>query len=240
MSSLEGIHHHHQGEDGSAVDGQHASTLEADGSGRIEYVRLGGKTGQVAFDPLPGSACWQHQGLRSGFEVAYFTTVSSGIQIEGTTTGLQEGETWVASYRLEVDGDSWRTRSAVIDIRTSSASYELALESVGDGRWLIDGHPAKHLDGCLDVDLESSAVTNALPVHRLELAIGASSAAPAAYVRIDGGQVERLEQTYARMPDRGEGQCYDYAAPTFDFGCRLVYDGAGLVVDYPGIARRAR
>jgi hypothetical protein len=31
---------------------------------------------------------------------------------------------------------------------------------------------------------------------------------------------------------------YDYAAPIFDFECRLVYDNAGLVLDYPGIAQR--
>jgi uncharacterized protein len=46
--------------------------------------------------------------------------------------------------------------------------------------------------------------------------------------------VERLEQTYVRLPDQG----YDYVAPVFDFACRLVYDESGLVLDYPGIAVR--
>ncbi len=32
----------------------------------------------------------------------------------------------------------------------------------------VDGEPAPHLDGVLDVDLESSALTNAFPVHRLD------------------------------------------------------------------------
>jgi len=34
-------------------------------------------------------------------------------------------------------------------------------------------------------------------------------------------------------------QRYDYAAPVFDFACRLLYDESGLVLDYPGIAIRA-
>jgi hypothetical protein len=32
---------------------------------------------------------------------------------------------------------------------------------------------------------------------------------------------------------------FEVAAPAFDFTSRLVYDESGLVVDYPGIARRA-
>ena len=51
--------------------------------------------------------------------------------------------------------------------------------------------------------------------------------------------MERLEQTYLRVPDEAARQRYDYAAPAFDFACRLTYDESGLVLDYPGIAVRA-
>jgi hypothetical protein len=71
------------------------------------------------------------------------------------------------------------------------------------------------------------------------LALGARAAAPAAYVRAVGLAVERLEQTYARAPDEAAGQSYDYAAPVFDFACRIAYDESGLALDYPGIAVRA-
>lgn len=37
--------------------------------------------------------------------------------------------------------------------------------------------------GCLDVDLELSALMNALPVRRMELGTGQRAAAPAVYVR---------------------------------------------------------
>ncbi len=50
-------------------------------------------------------------------------------------------------------------------------------------RWRIDGRPSPHLDGCRDVDLESSALTNALPVHGLGLHVGQGAEAPAACVR---------------------------------------------------------
>jgi hypothetical protein len=73
----------------------------------------------------------------------------------------------------------------------------------------------------------------------MSLALGARAAAPAAYVRAVGLAVERLEQSYLRAPDEAARQRYDYAAPAFDFACRLTYDESGLVLDYPGIAVRA-
>ncbi len=59
-------------------------------------------------------------------------------------------------------------------------------------------------------------------------------------MRVAGGAVERLEQRYARIADEGDRRRFDYAAPRFDFACRLVYDGDGFVSDYPGIAVRSR
>jgi hypothetical protein len=41
------------------------------------------------------------------------------------------------------------------------------------------------------------------------------------------------------VADVASGQRYDYTAPAFDFACRLVYDGSGLILEYPGIAVRA-
>jgi hypothetical protein len=38
--------------------------------------------------------------------------------------------------------------------------------------------------------------------------------------------VERLEQTYLRLPDNGSHRRYDYTAPVFDFACRL--DGQSM------------
>ncbi len=103
----------------------------------------------------------------------------------------------------------------------------------------MDGAPAPELDGCLDLDLESSSLTNAFPVHRLALRVGDRSDAPAAYVRATDLVVERLEQRYERVADQGDRRCFEYAAPAFDFTCRLVYDRHGLPIDYPGIAERA-
>lgn len=188
----------------------------------------------MSFAPLPVTAAWQHRGARTGFEVVYFSAGGDGCLIEGWTTAIEDGATWAVQYAIEVDA-AWATRSATIRGRSAAGSCSARLQADGHGRWLVDGQPAPRLDGCLDVDLEASAMTNALPVRRMGLAAAAAGDAPAAYVRAVGLAVERLEQTYARTT----GQRYDYAAPAFGFAARLVYDESGLVLDYPGIAVRA-
>ena len=192
----------------------------------------------MEFAPVPATAAWQHRGARAGFEVAYFDSLGEGCRVAGWTTAIEDGGTWAVEYVIDLDGTG-ATRSAGIRGRSVAGFTSALLEADGAGRWVVDGVPAPHLDGCLDVDLESSALTNALPVRRMGLASGARAAAPAAYVRAVGLGVERLEQTYLRVPDKAAHQRYDYAAPAFDFACRLTYDESGLVLDYPGIAVRA-
>ena len=192
----------------------------------------------MTFAPLPATACWQHRAARSGFEVAYFQAASGGWRMDGTTAAVEDGQTWIVSYSIRLDA-AWLTREARVSSRTASGSRETQLACDGEGRWLVDGRPAAHLDGCLDVDLESSALTNTLPVHRLGLAAGARAATPAAYVRALDLRAERLEQSYERLPDDTGRERYRYAAPAFGFTSTLVYDSSGLVLDYPGIAVRA-
>jgi uncharacterized protein len=82
-------------------------------------------------------------------------------------------------------------------------------------------------------------MTNTFPVHREELPLGDEIAAPATYVRAVDLGIERLEQSYRRLSDEDRNRCFDYRSPDFDFQARLVYDPAGLALDYPGIAVRA-
>ena len=192
----------------------------------------------MSFSALPAAAAWRHHLARDGFEVTFFRPADDGYHVYGWTTAIQDGQMWAVSYAIRVDA-AWATRSARIAGRTAAGSGEVQLAADGAGRWLVNGAPAAHLDGCLDVDLESSAMTNAFPVHRMGLPTGGRAGAPAAYVRAAGLGVERLEQDYARVDDEASCACYNYAAPSFGFECRMVYDGSGLLLDYPGIAVRA-
>jgi uncharacterized protein len=187
---------------------------------------------------LPPYAAWRHRDARDGFEVVFLEARDAGVLIRGHTAAVEDGEPFAVRYSIELD-ERWRTRVAHVSGQSSLGTRDVTLEADGDGGWHVDGRPAPHLDGCLDVDLESSALTNAFPVNRLALAPGRAAEAPAAYVRALDLRVERLEQRYVRIDDGRRPQRYDYTSPAFDFRCELVYDEAGLALDYPGIATRA-
>jgi uncharacterized protein len=188
-------------------------------------------------DP-PRMAAWQHRDARMGFEVAFFEVIAGGYRIEGATAAVEEGQAWAVEYVITLDR-SWLTKDALVRGRSESGLRELILEADGAGAWMVNRVSAPEVDGCLDVDLEASSLTNAFPVHRLGLQVGQEASAPAAYVRALDLTIVRLDQQYARRPDDAGRQRFAYTSPAFGFEAELVYDETGLVIDYPGLAVRA-
>ena len=186
---------------------------------------------------LLGTAAWRHLGDRQGFEVLFARREGDAYQVEGHATAVEDDHVWGIRFAIELDS-GWATRSARIVSRSELGVREVQLESDGEGRWLVDGVPAPLVEGCLDVDLEASAFTNAFPVRRLALRVGEAAEAPAAYVRAPGLAVERLEQRYDRLEGRADRALYAYEAPDMGFAATLVFDEHGLVLDYPEIAVR--
>ena len=177
---------------------------------------------------LPPFAAWRFVDAVDGFEVAY---LEPG-RWRGHTSAVEDGRAHAVAYDITLD-DDWRTRSVRVSSDTVGGLRTTELTSDGQGSWTVDGRPAPRLDGLLDVDLEASACTNALPVHRLTLPVGEEVAAPAVYVQASDLTVRRLDQSYRRLDDdhvtyRSEG----------GFEAVLTYDAHGLVLDYPGIAVR--
>ncbi|WP_371402877.1 putative glycolipid-binding domain-containing protein [Kribbella sp. NBC_00662] len=183
---------------------------------------------------MPRAASWTHVGVRVGFEVLFM----DGHRLRGRTSAREGESTWYVGYRIEVD-DEWQTRTVHAVNSTVAGEREVVLERSTSG-WTVDGVARPDLDGCIDVDFESSAVTNTLPIHRLPFVLGEPVEVPAAFVQADDLSVIRLEQRYTLLSSDGERHVFDYESATFDFACELVYDASGLVLDYPGIAVRDR
>lgn len=206
---------------------------------------------ECSFIALPERVSWRHVGRRGGLEHATLSRrPGGGLRAVGRTVATEPAEpSWTVHYALDLDADG-RTVRAVIDAHDGTRASRVALVHDGHGRWEVDGRPRPDLDGCFDVDLEASALTNAFPIWRLRLAFGESAEAPAAWVRAGDATVERLPQTYVRardVPARARVGTtavgiplhrFSYDAPTQDFTAEITYDAAGLVVDYPQIAHR--
>ncbi|AXL11294.1 hypothetical protein DXT68_03490 [Microbacterium foliorum] len=186
---------------------------------------------------LPGGASWTHTGVRAGFEVAFFQVLSGGHRLTGHTTAHESSALWSVGYDVSVDR-SWTTVAVQASSLTNTGRSEVTLARDDAGRWTVNGEPRPELDGCVDVDFESSAVTNTLPVHRLDFIEGVGVDVPAAFVRAEDLRVERLEQRYTLIDAGPDLMVFHYESSTFEFTCDLRYDSSGLVLEYPGIAIR--
>ncbi|MGC1166628.1 MAG: putative glycolipid-binding domain-containing protein [Solirubrobacterales bacterium] len=180
------------------------------------------------FADLPAFAAWRFVTAVDGFEIVY----AEPGRLRGHSCAVEDGEAYAVRYEIALD-ERWRTREARVASDTVAGPHETVLISDGAGSWTVDGEPAPQLDGLIDVDLEASACTNTLPVHRLPLPLDEVTEAPAAYVRALDLSVTRLDQTYRRRDERR----FDYTSEA-NFRVVLEYDAAGLIVDYPGIAVR--
>lgn len=184
------------------------------------------------FAPQPATAAWRLYDAHDGFEVVAIEAGPDGVRFAGTSVGVEDRAPWSFRYVVEVDA-SWHGLRATVD---TAEGRRLTVETDEPGRWLVDGIRAPELDGCLDIDLEGSAVTNTAPVHRLGLDVGAEGESAAVYVRSTLA-VERLDQTYRRLPAES-GFAFAYASPRFDYRATLAFSDDGLVAEYPGIAQR--
>jgi hypothetical protein len=192
------------------------------------------------FADLPSFATFRHAGVRDGFEVVCLRAPRSpgdGFLLEGGTAAVEDDVPWAVHYRIQVD-PAWNTTVVEATGISPSGHHTLHAER-RKGRWAINGTERRDLDECVDIDFETSLVTNTLAVHRIGLT-ASTVQVPAAFVRAEDLRVERTEQTY-RCTERTEDRIdFDYTSTTFDVACRLVFDSSGLVTDYPGIGRRHR
>jgi hypothetical protein len=148
-----------------------------------------------------------------------------GWSIRGTALAVFDELPAAVTYSLGCDS-TWLTRDVLVTIELGLDSESVAL-STANGKWTVDGKPRTDLDGCTDIDLGITPFTNTLPIRRLNLQIGASAPASAAWVRFPDLGVERLDQTYTRLSEN----IYRYESSS-GFTAELTVDDFGIVRQY--------
>ncbi len=106
------------------------------------------------FAPLPATAAWRLYDAHDGFEVVAIDAGPGGCRFAGSSVGVEERVPWSFRYAVEVDA-SWHGVRATID---AADGRRVTVQADGPGRWLVEGVHDPVLDGCLDIDLEGSAL----------------------------------------------------------------------------------
>lgn len=139
------------------------------------------------------------------------------------------------AYQLGWDRQG-RLLLADLEARKGGRTTTLRLRSDGQGHWQnADGERLDHLDGCIDIDIWPTPLTNSFPLWRSRLQVGQRQEFLMAWVAAPELTVQAKPQAYTRLAERlflfesldGSG-----------FKARLPVDEDGLVEDYPGLFRR--
>lgn len=182
------------------------------------------------------------QGVTSPRLEAVRLLVSDGrLRASGrvVAAGSATAEAYSASFEFSVarTGDVGKGL-----LRTTTADEERHI-SVGrteDGVWLIDhgeGSARNEFEGAADVDVAGMVTFTALPIRRLGLHRKAGEyELPVLYVSMPDLAVRLVHQTYRTVSISDEGAVINYTVP--DFSTDLTVDREGMVIDYPGIAKR--
>ncbi|MGY1795984.1 putative glycolipid-binding domain-containing protein [Geodermatophilus sp. SYSU D00525] len=176
---------------------------------------------------------WRRTDEDTGHSLARVERRDGGWRFAGTEV-LAGPETLLAcSFRVDVD-DAWATRAVEASAVSAEGERHLVLTADGDRRWSRDGAREPGLDGCVDVDVAATPLSNTLPIRRLaDLAVGEEVTTPVAWVDVPALGVTRVDQTYRRLGAR-RWRYSDDAHGAFE----LTVDDDGLVVDYTGMATR--
>jgi uncharacterized protein len=163
---------------------------------------------------------------------------SSGIVADGVVIGVAKGRPFRARYEVRCD-PGWRVRSVrVAEVGSKAPTIDLLAD--GEGRWTTrDGATVPELGGCVDVDLSMTPFTNTLPIRRLGLAQEESARLSVAYIQVGKTRPWAEPQRYTRLKSPLGGELYRYESLDSGFTADLLMDADGLVLDYPGLFKRA-
>jgi uncharacterized protein len=141
------------------------------------------------------------------------------------------------AYRLSWN-EAWQIREADLDVTAERFSRSLRLRADGQGHWHGgDGAVLAELDGCMDVDIWPTPLTNSFPIHRAPIAVGERRQFDVAWILAPDLTVQRQAQAYTRLTNRL------YIFESLDgssFRAELFVDKDGIVEAYPALFHRVQ
>jgi uncharacterized protein len=186
--------------------------------------------------------------------VEEWLTESATVDLDGaglSATGMQLGAEpapFRVDYRLEAPefitreleltatAEGWRRR--LLLRQDGSGGWEAKIDDEGDvagGPW--DGS-LPDLSEAVDIDIQSSPLTNTMPILRHGFQREGSGNFLMAFVTTPSLRVEASPQRYEHVRTTEDGSVVRYISRDGDFTAELELDADGLLAFYPRLARR--
>ena len=180
---------------------------------------------------------WERIGDSRGSSLARVERRPGGWRCHGAEVLAGPGELLSCWFSVDLD-PGWITREVVVGAVGAAGERSVRLSADEQRRWRVDGEHRPELDGCVDVDIAATPLTNTFPIRRLGgLQVGDRVTTPIAWVDVPVLGVTRVEQSYRRLPDLDGLAAWEYRDAQYG-PFLLTVDEDGLVVGYEGFARR--
>jgi uncharacterized protein len=176
--------------------------------------------------PVLLSRAWQRHD-QAALENFSLQSARGFLFLSGQITSVLANVPCFVTYGV-VCAEDWSTREAHVHVTRGGDPSLIRLTRSTTGLWEVDGVPRPDLDGVIDLDIEWTPATNALPLNRVKLEIGESREVDAAWVRVPDLTVERLRQKYTRVRE----DAYRYESGDGSFVAELEVDDARFVERY--------
>jgi hypothetical protein len=141
-----------------------------------------------------------------------------------------------ASMRVTVTGEGWHR---TLDLRRLAEGWSAEVKEDGDSPLEPWSGDMKALADAVHCDLGLSPLTNTLPFLREGIRDGAGPVeVTAAWISVPDLSLQPDRQRYTFAGTDNESTIVRYEAVDGSFEADIRVDADGLVIDYPGIARR--
>ena len=196
---------------------------------------------------------WQGEDDPARIDTATINLETDRLTAHGTSRTADYAVSWALATTL-----GWVTQRLTVTVHGQGWSRHLELTRSDDGVWSSETLSSGDTDlpkpgiadpegmaGALDCDLGLCPVTNTMPILRLNLVSGDGApvdetALTMAWVEVPSLRVIPSEQVYSQVRSAREGApaMVLYSSGNGGFTAELTVDDDGVVVDYPGLARR--
>jgi hypothetical protein len=148
---------------------------------------------------------------------------------------VHDSEVRRGGYTLIVD-KAWRTLEIRLMVEQSPGQMIAQhLLATGDGTWSdAEGRHLPALDGCIDIDIAWTPLTNTLPIRRLNLQPGQREDISVVFFEMPSLEFDVWQQQYTGL----DSEHVRYESVASGFQRDLTIDDEGFVVDYPDLFRR--
>ncbi len=116
---------------------------------------------------------------------------SKGVNIDGRVVAVIAGVPTSLTYSLRLDS-SWCFEQAILKCESADKKTVLEIRRTFQG-WSTNGRVRPDLNGCMDIDIMTSPLTNMLPIRRLPWERGRGYDILTAFIRVPELSVDDLQ-----------------------------------------------